>query len=195
MVKNQVIHIYCLFMFSENMQLTDEEIDIKDEPLFPPSENDKVGWIILDIVELFIGSDGSRALYLRSVVAVVLLEEHYVQLKNCSMEFSLFILIMIICTCVKNSRLPECLAFENIQGVVKSLNFVQMTLKFYFFYDSISQKIPNGISHFFCSIVLFTTSHLQNIMEGLRQRSPPQFSRNRLGWRRRRGSILVMDRL
>ena len=65
-------------MFSENMQLTDEEIDIKDEPLFPSSENDKVGWIILDIVELFIGSDGSRALYLRSVVAVVLLEEHYV---------------------------------------------------------------------------------------------------------------------
>ena len=61
-------------MFSENMQLTDEEIDIKDEPLFPSSENDKVGWIILDIVELFIGSDGSRALCLRSVVAVVLLE-------------------------------------------------------------------------------------------------------------------------
>ena len=52
-------------MFSEHMQLTDEEIDIKDEPLFPSSENDKVGWIILDIVELFIGSDGSRALYLR----------------------------------------------------------------------------------------------------------------------------------
>ena len=62
-------------MFSVNMQLIDEEIDIKDEPLFPSSENDKVGWIILDIVELFIGSDGSRALYLRSVVTIVLLEE------------------------------------------------------------------------------------------------------------------------
>ena len=58
-------------MFSENMQLIDEEIDIKDEPLFPLSENDKVGWNILDIFELFIGSDGSLALYLRSVVVAV----------------------------------------------------------------------------------------------------------------------------
>ena len=65
-------------MFSENMWLIDEEIGIKDEPLFPSSENDKVGWNILDIVELYIGSDGRRALYLRSVVAVIFLEEHYV---------------------------------------------------------------------------------------------------------------------
>ena len=54
------------------MQLIDEEIDIKDELLFPSSENNKVGWIILGIVELFIDSDRSLALYLRSVVAVVL---------------------------------------------------------------------------------------------------------------------------
>ena len=60
-------------MFSENMQLIDEEIDIKDEPLFPSSENDKVGWIILDIVEVFIGSDGSRSLYLRSVILAVVI--------------------------------------------------------------------------------------------------------------------------
>ena len=64
-------------MFSENMQLIDEEIDKKQEPLFFSSEDDKVGWIILDLNELFIGSDRSRALYPRSVVAVVLLEEHY----------------------------------------------------------------------------------------------------------------------
>ena len=58
------------------MQLIDEEIDIKDEPLFPSPENNKVGWIILDIFELFIGSDGSQALYLRSIVAIVLLEKY-----------------------------------------------------------------------------------------------------------------------
>ena len=32
-------------MFSENMQLIPEEIYIKEEPLFPLPEEDKVGWI------------------------------------------------------------------------------------------------------------------------------------------------------
>ena len=32
-------------MIPEEMPLMDENIDIKDESLFPPSENDKVGWI------------------------------------------------------------------------------------------------------------------------------------------------------
>ena len=32
-------------MLPEEMQFIDEEIDIKDEPLFPSSENYKVGWV------------------------------------------------------------------------------------------------------------------------------------------------------
>ena len=32
-------------MLPEEMRVIDEEIDIKEEPLFPPSEEDKVGWM------------------------------------------------------------------------------------------------------------------------------------------------------
>ena len=140
-----------------------------------------VGLSILDIVELFIGSDGSRALYLRSVVAVVLLEEYYVLLKNCSVGFSLFSFIIIIGTCVQDYRFPEYLTFEKMRGRCEKFEFEKMTMKFQFFWylnftRNFKRKWP-----FFCTIVLFTTSYLQNIMEGLRQRLPPQFSRKELG--------------
>ena len=43
MIENPLIYISCLFIFSEKNQFNSEEIYIKDEPLFPASEDDKVG--------------------------------------------------------------------------------------------------------------------------------------------------------
>ena len=45
MIENYFIFTSCLSMLPEDMQVIDEEIDIKEEPLFPPSEEDKVGWM------------------------------------------------------------------------------------------------------------------------------------------------------
>ena len=50
------------FMLSEEMQIIPEEIYVKNEQLFPSSEDDKVGWIWF---ELFINYEGSGAMYLR----------------------------------------------------------------------------------------------------------------------------------
>ena len=45
MIENQVIYMSCLFKFSEKIQLIPEEIYTKDDQLFPPPEDDKVGWM------------------------------------------------------------------------------------------------------------------------------------------------------
>ena len=91
---------------------------------------------------------------------------------------------------MQDYRFPEYLTFKNMRGRCEKFEFEKMTIKFQFFwYLNFTRNFKRNWP-FFCSIVLFTTSHLLNIMEGLRQRSPPQFSRNILGWwRRRRGSI------
>ena len=53
MIENYFIYTSCLSMLPEEMQVIDEEIDIKEEPLFPPSEEDKVGGCRRVVVFIF----------------------------------------------------------------------------------------------------------------------------------------------